>query len=74
MKRKIIFSNDLKEKVNSVNYNDECWQMNSINNANDLMNILVYKLNEKYKKLEITEYEFANEVSIDNVISLLYTA
>ena len=43
MKRKIVLSNDLKEKVNSVNYNDECWQMNSINNANDLMNILVYK-------------------------------
>lgn len=72
MKRKIVLSNDLKEKINSVNYNDECWQMNSINNSDDLLKLLINKLNEKYKKLEITEYEFNDDVSIDNESSTYF--
>ena len=65
MNRKIVFSNELKQKFESINYSEKAdWAYLGVNDCTSLMNKIVKKLNEKYNKLNISEFEFDEEVSV----------
>ena len=73
MQRKIIFSKDLKEKLDNVAYDkDISWKNNEINNTNELMNKAIQLLNEKYIKLNIIDFEFRDEVVVYNESSTYF--
>lgn len=66
MKRKIIFSNSLKEKLDTVNYatENEIWTKSGIKNTDDLLEKIKTSLNEKYLKINICEINFDDEVEV----------
>ena len=66
MKRKIVFSNSLKEKLDTVNYTteNEIWTKSGINNTDDLLEKIKTNLNEKYLKINICEINFDDEVEV----------
>lgn len=64
MERKIIFSNVLKQQLDRVSYSEEIWTEMAINNSEDLMKHVIVTLNEKYMKLNISNYEFRDVVEI----------
>ena len=64
MERKIIFSNVLKQQLDRVSYSEEIWTEMAINNSEDLMKHVIVTLNEKYMKLNISNYEFRDIVEI----------
>lgn len=65
MNRKIFFSISLKEKFNTVDYNaNQLWKNINIHNTDELINKIIYVLNEKYPKLNISECQFKEKVEV----------
>jgi len=65
MNKKIVFSNELKQKLESINYSENTeWSYIGVNDCTSLMNKIVNELNYKYNKLNISEYEFDDNVSV----------
>ena len=73
MKRNLIFSKELKDKFDNVDYDDDIgWKNNGISNTDDLMKKIIQLLNEKYIKLNIMSYEFRDEVVVYNESSTYF--
>ena len=57
------FSISLKEKFNTVDYNaNQLWKNINIHNTDELINKIIYVLNEKYPKLNISECQFKEKL------------
>lgn len=73
MNRKIIFSMSLKKKLDTVDYaTNKLWKNVGIHNTDELVNKIIEKLNEKYPKLNILEYEFKEKVVVYGQSSIYF--
>lgn len=65
MERKIVFSLDLKKTLDKVSYSsDTIWNSISVHNSDDLLLAMINSLNENYKKLNIINIEFRENVEM----------
>ena len=65
MERRLIFSNNLKDKLNAVSAGTRAvWAKYAITDIDYLMKKIVDMLNGKYNKLNITKYLFRDDVSV----------
>ena len=64
MNRRIVFSNELKQKLESINYSENPeWSYIGVSDCASLMSKIVKELNEKYNKLNISSFDFDDNVT-----------
>ena len=67
MKHKIVFAKEFKEVLNNVKVETKSvWTASGFANTNDVINAAISRLNSYYEKLEIYEYEFRDNLVIDD--------